>query len=155
MEKKYPIGIEPNTSKHQAIIVKVCQAHGVKSLELTTKHIALMSDCISEYIAQQAATSVFVPCHEDDPRLCGCYTSLDGQSLAYVRESSMPVVEQGAVWVKASTRLPASWHLKCVRFIHTKLPLLDTEAFLEHNPKNVDLIEWLDESGQSQPEMAE
>jgi len=56
MEKKYPIGIEPNNSKHQEIIVKVCKAHGVKSLELTTKHIALMSDCISEYIAQQALT---------------------------------------------------------------------------------------------------
>jgi len=56
MEKKYPIGIEPNASRHQAIIVKVRKAHGVKSLELTTKHIALMSDCISEYIAQQAPT---------------------------------------------------------------------------------------------------
>jgi hypothetical protein len=52
MEKKYPINIEPNNSKHQEIILKVCKAHGVKSLELTTKHIALMSDCISEYIAQ-------------------------------------------------------------------------------------------------------
>jgi hypothetical protein len=56
MEKKYPIGIEPNNSKHQDIIFKVCKAHGIKSLELTTKHIALMSDCISEYIAQQATT---------------------------------------------------------------------------------------------------
>lgn len=52
-EKKLPIGIEPNKESHQDIIVKVCKAHGVKSLELTTKHIALMSDCISEYIAQQ------------------------------------------------------------------------------------------------------
>lgn len=56
MEKKYPIGVEPNTSKHQDIILKVCKAHGIKSLELTTKYIALMSDCISEYISQQAPT---------------------------------------------------------------------------------------------------
>lgn len=56
----------------------------------------------------------------------------------------------GPGWVKASTRLPASWHLKCVRFIHTKLPLLDTGALLEQNPKDIDLIEWLDESGQAQ-----
>lgn len=77
-----------------------------------------------------------------------------GHDIGYER-GKREAAQQGAVWVKASTRLPASWHLKCVRFIHTRLPLLDTEAFLEHNPKNVDLIEWLDESGQSQPEMAE
>lgn len=55
-EKKLPITIEPNQSAHQEIIFKVCKAHSVKSLELSTRHIALMSDCISEYIAQQPQT---------------------------------------------------------------------------------------------------
>lgn len=51
-----------------------------------------------------------------------------------------------AVWVKATTRLPASWHLKCVRFIHTKQPLIDPETWLNENPKAIDVVEWLDES---------
>jgi hypothetical protein len=51
---------------------------------------------------QGALTMIYVPCHEDDPRICGCYTSLDGQSLCYVRESNVPMIEQGAIWVKAS-----------------------------------------------------
>lgn len=45
--------IEPNQSNHQGIIFKVCKKHRIKSLELTTKHIALMADCIDEYIASQ------------------------------------------------------------------------------------------------------
>jgi hypothetical protein len=53
-----------------------------------------------------AVTTVYVPCVEDDPRVCGGFTSTDGQCLCYVRESNVPVIEQGAVWVKASERLP-------------------------------------------------
>ena len=42
--------ISPNPAKHQEIIFKICKLHGIKSLELTDKHIALMDDCISEAI---------------------------------------------------------------------------------------------------------
>lgn len=34
--------------------------------------------------------SVFVPCTEDDPDCCGGYTSMDGRSLCYVKEISVP-----------------------------------------------------------------
>lgn len=52
---------------------------------------------------------------------------------------------EGAVWVRASERLPSSWHLKCVRFIHSKNPLVDPAAWIEKNPDHTNLVEWLDE----------
>lgn len=52
----------------------------------------------------------------------------------------------GAVWVKATTRLPHNWHLKCVRFIHTKAPLVAPETWLSENEKAIEVVEWLDES---------
>lgn len=54
-----------------------------------------------EPVPQGPATTVLVPCSEDDPRAVGGYTSYDGRSLCHVRESEVPVIE-GAVWVKAS-----------------------------------------------------
>lgn len=59
-----------------------------------------------------------------------------------------PAYQQGAVWVKASERLPDSWHLKCVRFIHTKQPLIDPETWIDDNPNAIEVVEWLDERGQ-------
>jgi hypothetical protein len=53
MENKYPIGIKKSKENFQDIIVKVCKKHGIRSLELTTKHISLMADCIQEYIDTQ------------------------------------------------------------------------------------------------------
>jgi hypothetical protein len=44
--------------------------------------------------------TVFVACAEDDPRCSGGYTSTDGRSLCFVRETAVPVKE-GAEWVKA------------------------------------------------------
>lgn len=52
----------------------------------------------------------------------------------------------GAVWVKASERLPDSWLLKCVRFIHTKQTLIDPERWLSENKSAIEVVEWLDES---------
>jgi hypothetical protein len=49
------------------------------------------------------------------------------------------------VWVKAKDRFPTSWHLKCVRFIHTKAPLICPENWLDENPKAIEVVEWLDE----------
>lgn len=43
--------------------------------------------------------TVFVPCSEDDPRCTGSYTSSDGQCLCHVRGTTVPVIEQGAVWL--------------------------------------------------------
>lgn len=54
-----------------------------------------------EPVPQGPATTVLVPCSEDDPRAVGGYTSYDGRSLCHVRESEVPVIE-GPVWVKAS-----------------------------------------------------
>ena len=48
---------------------------------------------------------VLIPCEENDPRAVGGYTSFDGRSLCHVREGKVPV-QQGAVWVKASSGLP-------------------------------------------------
>jgi hypothetical protein len=109
MEKKYPIGIAPNNSKHQDIILKVCKAHGVKSLELTTKHIALMSDCISEYIAQQLPT--------------------------------------GAVWVKATKRLPEPGYEVFIRHSNGACKAAgDVNLIQEIMDTIADDVEWLDES---------
>ena len=38
---------------------------------------------------------VYVPCPEDDPNVCGSYTSLDGQSLCFVRLERIPIKEGG------------------------------------------------------------
>lgn len=54
--------------------------------------------------------------------------------------------QTGARWVKASERIPSSWHLKCVRFIHTKQPLIDPETWLNENAEATKVVEWLDES---------
>jgi hypothetical protein len=68
--------------------------------------------------------------------------------LRYWKERAIKSeARQSARWVSASERLPASWHLKCVRFIHTKVPLLDPAAWLEKNPDHINLVEWLDEEG--------
>lgn len=48
----------------------------------------------------QNRLSVFIPCDENDPRASGSYTSNCGRSLCHVRETTVPVIEQGAVWVK-------------------------------------------------------
>jgi hypothetical protein len=95
----------------------------------------------------QKGLSVFVPCAEDDPRSSGGYTSHCGRSLCFVRETTVPVIQQGSVWVKASERMPASWHLVCARFIHTKTFLLDPENWLKDNERAIQDVEWLDESG--------
>lgn len=50
-------------------------------------------------------------------------------------------------WVKASERLPRNgWHLKSVRMIHTKVPILDAERLIsEQGHENiVPVIEWLE-----------
>jgi hypothetical protein len=63
--------------------------------------------------------SVFVPCQENDPRSIGGYTSYDGRSLCYVREITVPVIEKGAVWVKASDfnhEVGIPYHAKDSRF---------------------------------------
>lgn len=44
------IKIEPSTAIHQNIIQQVCKKHGVKSLELTSRHVELMDDCIEAFI---------------------------------------------------------------------------------------------------------
>lgn len=49
-------------------------------------------------------------------------------------------------WIKASERKPNCWDFISVRFIHTRLPLLDVASMLETNPNNIHVIEWLDES---------
>lgn len=59
-----------------------------------------------EAVSTDKPETVFVPCAEDDPRQCGGYTSNDGQSLCHVRETKVPVVMQGAVWISSEERLP-------------------------------------------------
>lgn len=62
-------------------------------------------------------------------------------------EISTPSNNQGVQWVKASERMPDSWHLKCVRFIHTKIPIHDIETLISDRPNSTPhIIEWLDES---------
>jgi uncharacterized coiled-coil DUF342 family protein len=43
--------IEPNGAKHQEIILRICKKHNVKSLELTSRCIQLMDDCIVEALS--------------------------------------------------------------------------------------------------------
>jgi hypothetical protein len=61
----------------------------------------------------ESSTTAFIPCHEDDTRACGSYTSTDGQCVGYVREAKVPV--EGAVWVRASEfkyEVGMSYHAK-------------------------------------------
>jgi hypothetical protein len=100
--------------------------------------------------------SVFVPCMENDPRCCGGYTSNDGQSLCYVRETTVPVIEQGGVWVKASARLPEKDGLYCFKQEHGGY--MGAYVATDHNGTrwvrdaagftitNWKYLEWLDES---------
>jgi hypothetical protein len=143
MEKKYPVGIESNNSKHQDIILKVCKAHGIKPLELTTKHIALMSDCISEYIAQQPTpTGAVFPTKELTPEQLAVMNKTS--SRLFVRDKPT-----GAIWVKASDQLPG-WRTP-VRWRHEsggEVPAKQTvSAMINSTPVSLHEYEWLDESG--------
>jgi hypothetical protein len=106
-----------------------------------------------QYAPQQGAvTTVFVPCREDDPRSCGAYQSHCGRSLAYVRESQVPVVESGAGWVKASERLPG-WG-QYVRWRHEsgkELPGKESvHSMTDTSPVSLHGFEWLDEGGEKE-----
>lgn len=46
--------------------------------------------------------TVFVPCERDHGDAIGTYASFDGQRVAYVRESKVPVVKEGPVWIRAN-----------------------------------------------------
>lgn len=64
-------------------------------------------------------------------------------SLPPVPVKDVPVMQ----WVNAGDRIPESWHLKHVRFVHTKAPILDIVNFLKNKPKIwLCEIEWLDEN---------
>jgi len=49
-------------------------------------------------------------------------------------------------WIKASERMPDHWAGKSVRFIHTKIPLMDAKVHLSYHPESTTVIEWLDET---------
>lgn len=113
---------------------------------------------------QGALTTVYVPCHEDDPRICGCYTSLDGQNLCYVRESTVPVIEQGAAWVNGAPKERKQHIARVYSFINEEVsydaiiwPIEGTDhwwaigngfKFSVHKDK---IVEWLDETPAEQP----
>jgi hypothetical protein len=100
-----------------------------------------------------ATTSVYIPCHDDDPRACGSYTSTDGQCVGYIRESKVPV-EQGAVWVRCSERMPGTYK---VRFKDISGNVFNgnysaqTGLFYAYRFQEpiTEVVEWLDERGQS------
>lgn len=82
--------------------------------ELTSKQLSVLNKTTARLFErapqQGAVTMVYVPCEDDDPRCTGGYTSSDGQSLCHVRESEVPVIESGAVWVSCSERMPVNDH---------------------------------------------
>jgi hypothetical protein len=45
-----------------------------------------VTDDVKEFMIANMGMSVFVPCLENDPEMCGGFTSNDGQSLCYVKE---------------------------------------------------------------------
>jgi hypothetical protein len=129
----------------------------MKAWESLTVEEVLQRKQAIEWYRNPAATdtqnglSVFIPCAEDDPRICGGYTSNDGQCLCYVRETTVPVIEQGAVWMKASQRLPQAHEKLFIKIEgtmsigvwhpHHDLFMDDSGDF---HP--ADQVEWLDES---------
>lgn len=94
--------------------------------------------------------AAFIPCHEDDPRICGSYTSLDGQCVGYVRESNVPVVEQGAVWVNVGTRLPEMGETVLIEYRSRDLEYKVYKGPEDWWKRNV--RRWLDEG---QPQLAD
>lgn len=106
--------------------------------------------------------TVFVPCDQNDPKCCGGYQSHDGQGMAYVKESKVPVVVNSAVWVKATERLPDILNKKIFHIKYKGEPELiiwigaswywyeiSAQESLKY-PVASDswaAIEWLDESG--------
>lgn len=50
-------------------------------------------------------------------------------------------------WKKLIDEKPDTWHLKPVRFIHTKMMIMDIEKLLSERPNSLpSIVEWLDES---------
>ncbi len=45
-----------------------------------------ITDDANEYMRSKLGDTIYVPCFEYDPDICGCFTSTDGQSLCYVKE---------------------------------------------------------------------
>lgn len=47
----------------------------------------------SQSTPSAATQEAFIPCQENDPAVCGSYTSTDGQSLCYVKRATQEVKE--------------------------------------------------------------
>jgi hypothetical protein len=159
--EEYPsLDIQDTASKHNRIV------------QLRVGYIAGATAWVQwkqryDELKAQETTDVFVPCLEDDPRCAGGYTSTDGQSLCYVRESKVPVIQSGAVWVKASDRLPEKGgrgNIVIVRGVFKENGYSDcpfvAHGYRNFNPVKQEMyfelgsksyltndVEWLDESG--------
>lgn len=45
-----------------------------------------ITDDVKEFISHTMGEIIYAPCSEDDPDLCGGFTSTDGQSMCYVKQ---------------------------------------------------------------------
>lgn len=176
MENKYPIGIEPSKENFQDIIVKVCQKHGVRSLELTTKQISLMSDCIQEYINFRTAPIV------DAGRKIEPILSVREKAEQWFKDEIEMIDDekrkeevlleeetyigvwmqgyrageatlQGIGWVKASIKRPTGWQLSRKTGSNDRMPLkfaINVIVDITGKTYKSEDIEWLDE-GQPKP----
>jgi hypothetical protein len=70
--------------------------HRIGDLHMAIQVINKYADYFGEIGSgrNESILSVFVPCAEDDPRVCGGYTSNDGQALCYVREVNLSTISK-------------------------------------------------------------
>lgn len=147
MEKKYPIGEHPSSS-YQPLFDHMLQEHGLTLLESEMADIIHVVGKMQQ-VPQGAGTTVYVPCLENDPRACGGYTSGDGRSLCYVRESTVPVIEQGPGWVKAKPVKDGFYPVQYAGGGYGGCGFKDGEWNQGINDSMI--VAYLNESGQSQP----
>lgn len=160
MEKKYPIEVKEIPEPVGKFILDQKDLSPTPGRDGRYWHYKDVVTLLTRYLDYKAASTresaltVYVPCHEEDENCCGFYQSLDGQHLGYVRESTVPVVEQGARWVKATTRLPHHFRAVFVKIEGTKSVAAwhkDHERFVDDagDFHPADQVEWLDESGEN------